>query len=637
MGRLVIVDAGGRTHVFAGGEGPSITVRLHDKALHWRLFWQPELCTGEAYMDGTLTIENGTLYDFLDLIGRNIEAAGNRPLSPSTHRIERMLRRLYQFNPKERARRNVAHHYDLSGALYDLFLDDDRQYSCAYFRRPGDSLATAQEQKKRHIAAKLLLQPGVTVLDIGSGWGGLDLYLADEAGAKVTGVTLSTEQLNVARRRADETGLAGRVGYVVADARTGAVLESLEPMRPVPPASTLKAMTALYALETLGAAHRFETRLVATGPVRAGRLEGDLVLVGGGDPSLDTDGLHDLAAQARAAGLAEVGGRLLVDSGVLPAIRRIDPRQPDQVAYDPAVGGVNLNFNRVHFSWTRAGSGYATAMDARTERFRPEVASSRMRIADRSLPVYTYVDAGGVDEWTVARGQLGTDGARWLPVRNPDAYAGDVLRSMLRLNGIAAPAAQAGRGSGTTIALVQGASLDRVAASMLRFSTNLVAEVMGLAATARRSGNVPSSLAASAGAMADWAARRAGARRADLDDHSGLNGTSRIAAADMAALLTAPGAMAALRPILRELELDGPPPQRVRAKTGTLNFVSGLAGYFDARSGRPLAFATLSADTDRRDRLSVGEMEQPAGGQGWARAARSLQFDLIERWAAVHA
>jgi cyclopropane-fatty-acyl-phospholipid synthase len=130
-----------------------------------------------------------------------------------------MFRRLYQFNPKERARRNVAHHYDLSGALYDLFLDDDRQYSCAYFRRPGDGLETAQEQKKRHIAAKLLLEPGMTVLDIGSGWGGLDLYLAENADVKVTGVTLSTEQLNVSRRRADETGLAGRVEYFLRDYR----------------------------------------------------------------------------------------------------------------------------------------------------------------------------------------------------------------------------------------------------------------------------------------------------------------------------------------------------------------------------------------------------------------------------------
>lgn len=440
-----------------------------------------------------------------------------------------------------------------------------------------------------------------------------------------------------AARLVSEAGLGGRVGFVVADARTGEVLGACEPMRPMPPASTLKVVTALYALETLGAGFRFETRLVATGPIANGRLEGDLVLVGGGDPSLDTDGLYALAEQAQAAGLREIGGRLLVDASALPAIGRIDPSQPDQVAYDPAVGALNLNFNRVHFSWTRAGGGYATAMDARTGRFRPEVASSRMRVADRSLPVYTYDEAGGVDEWTVARAQLGAEGARWLPVRNPDAYAGDVLHTMLRANGIVAPAAQPGRGAGTTIAQVQGASLDRVSDAMLEYSTNLVAEVLGLAATARRAGGPPRSLDASAEAMADWMARRTGGRRPDLDDHSGLNGTSRISAADMVSLLTATGAAAQLRPLMKELVLDGPPRQPVRAKTGSLNFVSGLAGYFEARSGRPLAFATFAADTDRRDRLSVADRERPPGGSNWSRTARSLQFDLIERWAAVHA
>jgi cyclopropane-fatty-acyl-phospholipid synthase len=219
LGRLVVIDANGRTHVFAGSEGPSVTVRLHDKALHWRLFWQPELSAGEAYMAGTLTIEDGTVYDFLDLIGRNFEATGNPRLNVPTNWIDWMLRPLHQFNPAKRARKNIAHHYDLSGALYDLFLDADRQYSCAYFRNPGDSLETAQEQKKRLIGAKLLLEPGMTVLDIGSGWGGLGLYLADKADAKVTGITLSTEQLGVSRRRADEAGLSGQAEYFLRDYR----------------------------------------------------------------------------------------------------------------------------------------------------------------------------------------------------------------------------------------------------------------------------------------------------------------------------------------------------------------------------------------------------------------------------------
>ncbi|SFJ41808.1 D-alanyl-D-alanine carboxypeptidase/D-alanyl-D-alanine endopeptidase [Jannaschia pohangensis] len=438
-----------------------------------------------------------------------------------------------------------------------------------------------------------------------------------------------------ADRLVGEAQLGGHVGFVVADARTGEVLETYNPIRPMPPASVAKAVTGLYGLETLGVGYRFDTRLVATGPIQNGRLEGDLVLVGGGDPALDSDGLHDLAGQAKAAGLREVAGRLLVDGGALPAIDRIDATQPDHVGYNPAVGGLNLNFNRVHFSWQRSGNSYQTAMDARTDRFRPEVASARMRVADRSLPVYSYAREGDVDAWTVARGQLGNAGSRWLPVRNPALYAGDVLRTMLRSNGITAPAAQAGTGQGTTIAVGRSATLDSVVKSMLKFSTNLVAEVIGLTATAKLSGR-PGSLNASADTMSAWVGQRTGARRPDFDDHSGLNGTTRISANDMVQLLTAPGAMGRLRPLLKELTLEGPPRQPVQAKTGTLNFVSGLAGYFDARSGRSLAFATFAADTDRRDRLSVAEREQPQGGAAWGRRARSLQFDLIERWAAVH-
>lgn len=438
-----------------------------------------------------------------------------------------------------------------------------------------------------------------------------------------------------ADRLVDEAGLGGRVGFVVADARTGEVLETYNPVRPMPPASVAKAVTGLYALETLGAGFRFQTRLVATGPIRNGRLDGDLVLVGGGDPSLDTDGLHDLAGQAKAAGLREVGGRLLVDGAALPAVERIDRTQPEHVGYNPAVGGLNLNFNRVHFSWARSGSSYTTAMDARTDRFRPAVSTARMRVADRSLPVYTYARDGNVDAWTVARGQLGGSGSRWLPVRNPDLYAGDVLRTMLRSNGISAPAARRGRGQGTAIAVTQGASLDRVVNTMLRFSNNLVAETLGLTTTTRLSG-LPRSLGASAGVMSSWVTQRTGARRPDFDDHSGLNGTTRISASDMVRLLTVNGAEARLRPLMKELTLEGPPLQPVQAKTGTLNFVSGLAGYFDARSGRSLAFATFAADTDRRNGLSVAERERPQGGAAWGRRARSLQFDLIERWALVH-
>lgn len=219
IGQLTVIDAGGKRHVFAGRDGPAVTIRLHDRALHWKLFVRPDVHAGEAYMDGLLTVEDADVYDFLDLVGRNVDAAHGDPFDGWTRRVDVALRRAHQFNPVGRARRNVAHHYDLSGELYRLFLDADQQYSCAYFTNSDQSIDQAQAQKRRHIAAKLLLKPGKTVLDIGSGWGGLALYLAEQAGARVTGITLSQEQLATARGRADQAGLGDRVDFALRDYR----------------------------------------------------------------------------------------------------------------------------------------------------------------------------------------------------------------------------------------------------------------------------------------------------------------------------------------------------------------------------------------------------------------------------------
>jgi cyclopropane-fatty-acyl-phospholipid synthase len=220
VGTLRVVDANGKTHEFKGADGPSCTIRLHDRALHSKLFFNPELHVGEAYMDGTLTIEDGTLYGFLELCGVNMKHFVRHPMTRVGHGLGRVFRLLHQYNPVGRAQRNVAHHYDLSGELYDLFLDEDRQYSCAYFRSGNDTLESAQDNKKRHIAAKLLLQPDQKILDIGSGWGGLALYLAQvERGSEVTGVTLSTEQHARSTQRAQDQGLDQRVHFHLRDYR----------------------------------------------------------------------------------------------------------------------------------------------------------------------------------------------------------------------------------------------------------------------------------------------------------------------------------------------------------------------------------------------------------------------------------
>jgi len=218
-GTLKVIDARGKLRVFAGDPGPVVTARFHKRLLPLKLFLNPELVAGEAYMDGTLTFEDSTVYDFLHLFSVNRVALGNYPLQRLLRGLWRRLRSLQQYNPIGKARQNVAHHYDLSRQLYELFLDADLQYSCAYFVNPDDTLEQAQLNKKRHIAAKLLLAPGQKVLEMGSGWGGLGLYLASVADVELTGVTLSQEQHKVSCERARALGLDKRVQFHLRDYR----------------------------------------------------------------------------------------------------------------------------------------------------------------------------------------------------------------------------------------------------------------------------------------------------------------------------------------------------------------------------------------------------------------------------------
>jgi cyclopropane-fatty-acyl-phospholipid synthase len=179
----------------------------------------PAMGAGEAYMDGRMIVEDGDIRDFIDLIGFNTRWDSENPVRVKLWRPQRIGGLLDSWNREQRSRRNVAHHYDLSGQLYDLFLDRDRQYSCAYFRDDAVGLDEAQRDKKAHIAAKLLLRPGQRVLDIGCGWGGMALYLHEVADIDVLGITLSEEQLKVARRRAQDAGVADRVRFELLDYR----------------------------------------------------------------------------------------------------------------------------------------------------------------------------------------------------------------------------------------------------------------------------------------------------------------------------------------------------------------------------------------------------------------------------------
>ncbi len=220
QGTLTVFDADGREHFYKGTEdGPTVTLRLHSKKTALKLALYPKLYLGEAYMDGDITLDGGDIYDLLDLFTRNLGWGSRHPLATFGDTLYRIYWFFRQFNPRGRAQRNVAHHYDLGDDFYALFLDENRQYSCAYFKTPEDSLEQAQLQKMAHIAAKLALKPGQKVLDIGCGWGGMARFLAENADVEATGVTLSKNQHGYAREKAQQMGLASKVDYRLVDYR----------------------------------------------------------------------------------------------------------------------------------------------------------------------------------------------------------------------------------------------------------------------------------------------------------------------------------------------------------------------------------------------------------------------------------
>ncbi len=219
FGNIEVETADGVKRRFGDGSGPELAVRINDRRTEWRLMADPSMALGEMFMDGRLDLVRGDLYDFVDLGARNLLSGHGPKWIAYLEKCRTFIRGYYQRNDRKSARRNISSHYDLDHRLYDLFLDADRQYSCAYFEYPGQSLEDAQLAKKRHIVAKMLVQDGHSALDIGCGFGGMGLYLAQNAGARVTGVTLSHEQHDIATQRARDAGLVDRAEFRLQDYR----------------------------------------------------------------------------------------------------------------------------------------------------------------------------------------------------------------------------------------------------------------------------------------------------------------------------------------------------------------------------------------------------------------------------------
>jgi cyclopropane-fatty-acyl-phospholipid synthase len=243
-GELTITFPSGKTRTFGAPEpgGRRAAVRIRSARALRRILRNPRLGVGEAYMDGSLTVEEGDIYDFLDLVTFNARWERGGGARHAIRKRGKLKGKLDQLNWRARSKRNVAHHYDIGNRLYELFLDRDLQYTCAYFTDPGNTIEQAQDDKKAHLVSKLRLQPGQRVLDIGSGWGGLALYMNHVADVDVLGITLSEEQLVAARERAEAAGVAHRVKFVLMD------------YRDLPDHERFDRITAIGVLEHVGPA-----------------------------------------------------------------------------------------------------------------------------------------------------------------------------------------------------------------------------------------------------------------------------------------------------------------------------------------------------------------------------------------------
>ena len=217
---FVLIDANTKEYIIGKPNKINpIKIRLLDKSLHYKLLFLPELYFGEAYADGSLVIENGTLTEFLDIAMKNIGRSEINSFSKIIKKIKGTYRYFTNFNLAYKSKKNVAHHYDISEKLYDLFLDKNRQYSCAYFKKETDSLEIAQNNKIDHIIKKLNLKPNQKVLDIGSGWGTLAIEIAKKSQCEVLGITLSENQLEYSNKKVKELNLENQVSYKLMDYR----------------------------------------------------------------------------------------------------------------------------------------------------------------------------------------------------------------------------------------------------------------------------------------------------------------------------------------------------------------------------------------------------------------------------------
>ncbi|MGF6231643.1 D-alanyl-D-alanine carboxypeptidase/D-alanyl-D-alanine-endopeptidase (penicillin-binding protein 4) [Inquilinus ginsengisoli] len=449
---------------------------------------------------------------------------------------------------------------------------------------------------------------------------------------------------------ATRSGLpAGDVAYILFDAQSGQLIDSAQATRPMIPASTMKVASMLAAIEILGADHRFTTIVTAGGSIAGGVLNGDLALIGGGDPTLDINDLADLVGQVRQAGITKVTGRFIVDDTALQALPFLDPLQPLAASYNPGLTGLAVNFNALRVSWQTRQGRFDARADAVAEG--RNVTLPWVDVSEGAATPYRPVE--GHEGWILSS-RLPDKGSDLLPIRYPSATAAEIFRSFARDAGIALPAPAIGprTAEGTIIARHDSETLPVIVTRVLKYSNNLSAEMIGMMAARQALGRGSITQGEAGRTLAAWWAQKLPQvdwSGLSIPGASGLSTAARISPVQMAAVLIE-GNRIGLPALMPERPDGGaeagsgePPPLpagRLRAKTGTMGYVRGLAGYLSANSGRQLGFAIFIVDEPQRAAADAATdplvlaVSQPA--RRWLGRARATERELLRQWAAAY-
>ncbi|MDG2473646.1 MAG: D-alanyl-D-alanine carboxypeptidase/D-alanyl-D-alanine-endopeptidase [Paracoccaceae bacterium] len=464
----------------------------------------------------------------------------------------------------------------------------------------------------------------------------------------VTGINFPWYAFGGVRKKVDEiiskTNFENQTTAVLLDLQTNKVLENYNKDLKLPLASVTKMVTAVYGIEAIGEDYSFVTRLFIDGKVRNGVLEGNLYLIGGGDPSLSTDDLHNFVDALKVRGIKEISGYFFYNSEIIPEFLIIDPLQLPQESFNPGFSGLNLNNNKVLFSWTRKGKNYELNLGTRS--LKSKVSSSHISIVGKNQgnAVFEYVleRKKRLEKWVVVRKVLGKKGVRWLPVRLASTYTSSVLYQLCVDSNISVckPTRIRKNTSGSELIYShKSKDLSHILKKMLDQSTNVTAEIIGVFA-ANFWGLPTSKIFTSGLMMSKWFNFVSKTDGNTFYNHSGLTSDSRVSSIDFTRFLYRKETKEILIPLLKGRRIYGGEEKKIRqaninivAKTGTMHFNRSLAGYI-IRNGVPRAvFAIFSADLVKKKAVKKHQLANPPGSKYWLRQAKTLENDILTSWA----